>query len=133
MSEDVLQETYVTFLQKIDTIDKHKSILGFLYKISRNKAIDYYRSLKRHADIDLVSNTKTTSYVHSYDSTNELLNKLKTILSDVEYQVVILHVINEMTNKEIAHLLKRPTNTIIWIYNKAIKKVKERLGDSYVW
>ena len=38
----------------------------------------------------------------------------------------------QLTNKEIAKIINRPINTVIWIYNKAIKKLKERLGESYV-
>lgn len=131
LSEDILQETYITFLEKINTINTNKSVLGFLYKISRNKALDYYRKHKKHIDYDLLSNNERFSYENSKDHSNELLNLIINIVDDIEYQVIILHIVNGLTNKEIAMILKKPTNTIIWIYNKAIKKIKERLGEDY--
>lgn len=132
LSEDVLQETYISFLKNLNNIDVNKPILGYLYKSSRNKAIDYYRKNKHILDYELIENQKDLSYEEKYDNSQELLEILKSILDKVEYQVVILHVLNELTNKEIAKLINRPINTVIWIYNKAIKKVRERLGESYV-
>lgn len=133
LSEDVLQETYVSFLKHLDSINVNKPILGYLYKTSRNKAIDYYRKNKHLIDYELIENQRELSYEEKYDGSEELLEKLKGILDKIEYQVVILHVLNELTNKEIAKIINRPINTVIWIYNKAIKKLKERLGESYVY
>lgn len=132
LSEDVLQETYISFLNNINSINPKKSILGYLYKTSKNKAIDYYRKNKKILDYELIENQLNLSYETKYDNSQELLIQLKKILDDLEYQVVILHVINELTNKEIGKLINRPTNTVIWIYNKAIKKIRESLGEEYV-
>jgi len=132
LSEDVLQETYVSFLSNLDSLDLNKSILGYLFKISKNKAIDYYRKNKKLLNYELIENQLDLSYEPQYDHSQELLTKLKKILNDIEYRVVVLHVINELTNKEIGKLINRPTNTVIWIYNKAIKKIRESLGDEYV-
>lgn len=132
LSEDVLQETYVSFLSNLNSLDLNKSILGYLFKISKNKAIDYYRKNKKLLNYELIENQLDLSYEPQFDHSQELLTKLKKILNDIEYRVVVLHVINELTNKEIGKLINRPTNTVIWIYNKAIKKIRESLGDEYV-
>lgn len=131
-SEDILQETYLNFLNNINSINPHKSILGFLYKISKNKALDYYRKNKKILDYELIENQRKLSYELQFDYSYELLMKIKKILNDIEYRVVVLHIINELTNKEIGKLINRPTNTVIWIYNNAIKKIRESLGDKYV-
>lgn len=131
LSEDVLQETYVQFLSNINSINTNKSILGYLYKISKNKAIDYQRKNKHITNYEMIENQIELSYETPYDHSEEILSKIKSILNDLEYRVVVLHIINELTNKEIGKLIKRPTNTVIWIYNKAIKKIKESLGDEY--
>lgn len=131
-SEDILQETYLTFLNNINSINTSKSILGYLYRISKNKAIDYYRKNKKLLDYELIDNQLELSYQQEFDHSQELLLKIKKILNDIEYRVIVLHIINELTNKEIGKIINRPTNTVIWIYNKAIKKIRESLGDEYV-
>lgn len=131
LAEDALQETYVVFLNSIHKVNKKKSVLGFLYKISRNKAIDFYRKRKSEVPLEKMENYIESSVEHTYDDSERLLKKLQSILNDKEYEIVIMHVISEMTHKEIGQLYKIPTNTVIWVYNKAIKKIKERLGDSY--
>ena len=50
-------------------------------------------------------------------------------LSGDELQVFILHTIDELKHKEIAKIMKKPLGTITWLYNKAVKKVKERIGE----
>lgn len=42
MAEEILQDTFVSFLENIDRIDDNVSSLGYLMKISRNKALTYY-------------------------------------------------------------------------------------------
>jgi len=45
-AEDIMQETFIRFLEKISSIDDKGSPLGLLYTISRNLSMDY---LKREA------------------------------------------------------------------------------------
>ena len=44
-------------------------------------------------------------------------------------EVVTLHVINDLKFKEIAKIMKKPLGTVLWIYNKAIKKLRDKVGD----
>jgi RNA polymerase sigma-70 factor (ECF subfamily) len=50
-----------------------------------------------------------------------------SILSEEERQIVLLKAVDGMKHHEIAKLLEKPTGTIMWIYNKAIKKM-QKLG-----
>ena len=60
--------------------------------------------------------------------------KIKDLLPKDELEIVILHVINQMTFKEIALLNKLPLGTVLWKYNKTIKYLKEELNiDDYRW
>ena len=40
-----------------------------------------------------------------------------------------MHAINDLKFKEIASITKKPLGTVLWIYNKAIKKLKEKVGE----
>ena len=40
-----------------------------------------------------------------------------------------MHVINDLKFREIAEIIHKPIGTVLWVYNKAIKKLKEKVGD----
>jgi RNA polymerase sigma-70 factor, ECF subfamily len=126
-AEDLMQDTYLKFLEKIDQYKDGNNPYAYLSKIARNLAINYY-----HQDKKIVYNDEIIDYSDSlYESIeeDEDIFKLLNILSDIEKEVVTLHVINDLKFKEIAGILKKPLGTILWIYNKAIKKLKEKAGD----
>lgn len=59
----------------------------------------------------------------------ELLEKISQILKPQEFQIVVLHVINGLTHKEIAKITKRPLGSITWAYNNAMAKVRRELQN----
>jgi RNA polymerase sigma-70 factor, ECF subfamily len=127
LAEDIMQDTYVKFLEKIEQYKSGSNPYAYLSTIARNLAINYY-----HQDKKIVYNDEIIDHSDSlYESIeeNEDIFKLLNILSDIEKEVVTLHVINDLKFKEIAGILKKPLGTILWIYNKAIKKLKEKAGD----
>ena len=52
---------------------------------------------------------------------------LKT-LDNVSREIVVLHIINDLKFKEIAGIVNKPLGTVLWIYNKAIKELKKKVG-----
>lgn len=128
LSEDLLQDTFVKFLQKISEIDSNESILGYLMLLSRNITLDYFKKHNRVREIDEVND------VHIMQSLDEknidehlLIKKIKGVLKDKEFEIFILHVLSEMTFQEIAKLKKRPVGTILWSYNNSIKKLQKEV------
>lgn len=132
LAEDVMQETYISFLENIDKIDSKKSPKGYLFVISKNKALKALKSRSKSVSINSLENTEFASVEESTSKNdNYIFKKMKEILSDKEYRIVILHVLNGMSHKEIASLLHRPLGTITWAYSNAIKKLQKGLCDYY--
>lgn len=124
--DDLMQETYMKFLENINNY-KSKSINAYLSTIARNLAINYYNKEKR-----IIHNDELIDYVQDDDKkTNyeyiEVLEMLKT-LDDTSKEIVILHTINDLKFKEIAKILDKPLGTVLWIYNKAIKELRRKVG-----
>ena len=128
VAEDALQETYIRFLNNKENLKKEKNILGYLFVISRNISLDMIKKRNRETSISEYDlNSLHEEYNPSYQS--EIFEIMKKILSDVELQVVVLHVLNDMTHKEISEILKKPLGTITWTYNNAIKKLRKGMKD----
>ena len=125
-SEDLLHDTYVKFLKEIKNIDLNKSIGGYLMMISKNITLDYFKKNNR---IEL--NDEENKYVEKENKNeldqNILLEKIKGILKEKEFQIFVLHALNDLTFEEIAKIIKRPLGTVIWSYNNSIKKIKKEV------
>ena len=50
-------------------------------------------------------------------------------LNEKEREIVILHMIDNLKFKEIAKMKDKPLGTILWLYNKAIKKLKRKVEE----
>ena len=126
ISEDLLHDTYVKFLKEIKNIDLNKSIGGYLMMISKNITLDYFKKNNR---IEL--NDEENKYVEKENKNeldqNLLLEKIKEILKEKEFQIFVLHALNDLTFEEIAKIIKRPLGTVIWSYNNSIKKIKKEV------
>ncbi len=122
-TEDVLQETYMRFIQTVDRYQKNTNVYNYLITIARNIAINIYNKEKRHInDNEMVNNIKE-------DENKEDLFFLLDYLDKLERQIVILHIFDKMKFREISDMLNMPLGTVLWQYNKAIKKLKKEVGN----
>ena len=126
--DDLMQDTYVKFLENISKYQSKTSINAYLSTIAHNIAINHYNREKRlvHDEevIDYVAddNHKTNNYEEI-----EALEMLKT-LDPLSKEIVVLHVINDLKFREVAMIVDKPLGTVLWIYNKAIKELKKKVG-----
>lgn len=124
-SEDLLQETYMRFLNHIDKYKKNTSYFNFLVTIARNLAINEYHKQKRMVyDEEYIYSVKEESPTDVPD-----LFYLLDYLNEKEREIVILHMIDNLKFKEIAKMKDKPLGTILWLYNKAIKKLKRKVEE----
>ena len=114
--EDIMQDTYLKFLNNIHKYKDKTNVIAFIVTIARNLAINEYNKNKREVHYDL------SLYEEEIVSKTE-----ETPLLDL---VFILHVIDYLKHREIAKIMKKPLGTITWIYNKALKKMKEKVGEN---
>ena len=61
---------------------------------------------------------------------SNLISDLKKVLNNLEIAVIIKHIVEGQSLKDIAISLNKNTNTIRTIYNRAIKKYKKFIGVS---
>ncbi|MFA6936431.1 MAG: sigma factor-like helix-turn-helix DNA-binding protein, partial [Bacilli bacterium] len=54
-----------------------------------------------------------------------ILSAALTVLTKEEREVVFLHINNDLKHREISKVINKPLGTVLWIYNKAIKKLKD--------
>ena len=124
LSEDLLQETYVKFLTNIKNIDDKVNVLGYLMVMSKNITLDYFKKNNRIETL----NEEDISFEDNKIYETMLVSKIKEILNDIEFKILILHILGELTFNEIKDIVKKPLGTVLWIYNKSLKKVRKELN-----
>jgi RNA polymerase sigma-70 factor (ECF subfamily) len=123
-AEDIMQEVYLTVVEKINYYKMGSNFLTWILTISRNKAIDYYRRNKKETLID-------PSKEYNFPTTNPngeqslLINEVLDLLTDTERSIFMLKVVENLKHREISKILNLPLGTVIWHYNKAVKKVNQ--------
>lgn len=127
--DDLMQDTYIKFLENISKYQKNTKINAYLSTVAHNIAINYYNREKR-----LVHDEDVIDYIPNDDDKSknryeniEVLDMLKD-LDDVSKEIVILHTINDLKFKDISKIVDKPLGTVLWIYNKAIKKLRKKAG-----
>ena len=125
--DDLMQDTYVKFLENINKYQSKTNIKAFLSRISHNIAINYYNKEKKMVHDEEIfdyipEETNKTPY-----SEIRVVEMLKC-LDDISREIVIQHVINELKFKDIAKIVDKPLGTVLWLYNKAMKELKRKVG-----
>lgn len=130
LSEDILQDTYLKFLQHVKRLNTHQSVVSYLMTIARNLSLNLLKKRKREEIIDAEAfDVEEEQHKDEYDF--ELLHQIKGILNPDEFQMVVLHVLNDLPHKEVARIMKKPLGTVTWAYNNAIAKLKRRIEDEH--
>ena len=106
---------------------------SWLYKIASNAVIDHWRTKKNNICIDLVSeNLLSESPKFDYFLDQKLeVGLIKTALTKLEPEqqnVIIMKFVDELTNKEIAHVLGKSEGAVRVIQHRAIKRLREHLN-----
>ena len=124
LAEDVMQETYITFLETIDNFIEGANVFSYLTVIARNKAINIYNKNKKVTyDDDKMANVPT-EMEEGNSGVMEILSHLK---SDREREIVMYHVILGYKFNEISKIVSEPLGTVLWRYNKAMKTLKKEV------
>lgn len=132
LSEDVMQNTFINVKNNISQYKSNTNGKAWIITIAKNMALRLYQKRKREIGLDYLENSYAVSNQYQDQIENSVvLKKAITILTDEERQVVFLNVINGYKHREIAEILNLPLGTVLWIYSKAMKKLRRELEDMY--
>ncbi len=122
--EDLMQDTYMKFLQNINNCSHEKYPQAYLIQIGKNNAINYYNK-RKHELID----EEIIDLMHSEKEQNRVELDILNKLEGIEKEIVTLHIVGDLTFKEIAKMVSKPLGTVLWLYNKAIKYLQKEVKN----
>ena len=135
LAQDVLQESFVKIWKKSDSYDSSKAkLFTWLFRITRNTAIDKLRSVNTKADKEIQIDVSDV-YSVGVNSTRPEFMDVKENLGKIEskYQIVLEALFFQgMTQQEASDELNIPLGTIKSRLKIGLRELKKIYGPSAV-
>ncbi len=137
--EEAEDLTHQVFLSAWQNIGKYKDLghpfSSWLYQIAKNQIVDYYRSKKNDISLD---NSDAELFVSSATEPVDIPMRLameKVFIAikklKPEYQdVVMLRFVEDVSLRDTAQALKKTEGAVKLMQHRAIKELKNILGDT---
>lgn len=121
--KELTNDTFLNFFENISNINS--SIKYYLLTIAKNIAKKYLNKKNNFILVndELILNCPDYS-ICSNDVYTKLVDDLKAVLTNQEVEIIIKHVVDGMTFKELEKIYHIKAKTINKIYERAIKKFK---------
>lgn len=134
-AEDVVQDTFVSFIESYGYIEDTSKVVALLKKIAANKCLNRLKSSRTEYVEDEVLETMETvpedflpdSIVESAEMRRIVMNIIENSLSEDVRRTIILFYFNEMSTKEISEALGVPQGTVLWRLSYARKQIKKEV------
>lgn len=127
-TEDLMQDTYMKMIQNIYSYKIGRNFNAWLLQIAKNTALDHYR---KHHRVDVIDPQEQAYIFDQKEATTQTSQyEIETLikpLDEIERQIVLLHIVSNTKFKDIAKVTDKPLGTVLWIYNKALKKLKSEM------
>ncbi len=129
-AEDVLQETFISIHRSAGNYRPCGKPMAWIFTIAKNHARMKLRERNRADSLEeaRIEDSDAFSHIGNSEARMVLQIALKA-LTDEERQIVTLHCVTGLKNREIAELMELPLNTVLSKYHRALKRMKEILKE----
>lgn len=128
-AEDILQEVFIKIYENADSYQANGKPLAWILTITKNLSLMKLRKKKHHEDIDELKDVLGEDKDKNNIENKILIETVFKHISDEERNILVLHSISGFKHREIAKMLELPLATVLSKYNRAIKKIKKRMGE----
>lgn len=141
ISNDILQEVFIKVFKKLNSYDEQNKLLNWLYTLTRNLTMDYFRTNKKNFVPIETQDDEDTSLINvlqdetpgpieqaiESDKSQIIQNALMQLSTD-ERELILLK--DTMTFKEISQMQNKPIGTLLSKFNRALTKLKKILLET---
>ena len=124
-AEDIMQETYVRAISVIAQYRAGTNFTAWLRSIGKSLALNHLKRAGREIPTDFEEDAY--KYGTSESELPFIFDLAAKILSEEEYEIIMLCHVAGYKRREVAEMLGMPIGTVTWKNNEALKKLKARL------
>jgi len=135
-AKEIAQDSFVNLWEKRESVDVSKSVKSYLTTIVYNKSLNYLRDHKKF-NRDLLQAENLFPFISGGESDDEVIsgelkNKIESAINDLPEkcrEVFQLNRFQDMKYQQIADFLNISIKTVEAQMSKALKHMREKLGD----
>jgi RNA polymerase sigma-70 factor (ECF subfamily) len=136
VAEDILADSFVKAWVKIRQVNSSKALSSWIFQITKNNIIDYYRVKKSTIAIEEVEHTleDAADPIEETDlrlDQKRILTALKNLPKD-QQQIIRYKFFEDLTNSEIALIMNKTEGSIRVIQHRAVVRLQEMLRKKRV-
>jgi len=126
--EDLMQDTYLKMLKNLNQYQRGRNFNAWLQEMAKNIAYDHLRKTR-----PIVADPQEQAYLFDKvpdgapKNADYSMEELLSPLDPEERQIVLLRIVSRAKFKDIADSVEKPLGTVLWIYNKALAKMKKSI------
>jgi RNA polymerase sigma-70 factor, ECF subfamily len=122
-ADDLMQEVFLSALERVDRLQQAEAVGGWFAAIARNRVVDYLRTRKETVELP-----PTLSVVDPRRAeVNEVLERIRT-LPEAYREPLILRLVEGMTAAEIAEQCGLKAESVRVNLHRGMQKLREALG-----
>lgn len=135
LAEDIMEDTFMELIVHKHRFREESSFKTYLFKIGRNKALNFIKKNKKTVPIetDIEDTTKLEEQIIKSDQNKHVRQAMKEI-NEVYAQVIHLLYFESMSYEEIGKVLKKnnkQVKNLAYRARNSLKEVLEKEGFSY--
>lgn len=139
IAEELTQEVFLKVYRNLNRFDKNMSFSVWLFTITRNTVIDYFKISSRQftyefneeLDSKKANNTsQNPADIIERREKREMLDRTINSLSDKYRDIIVLKYFEELSYCEISKRLDIPVNKVKWRLYEARKKIVKAFEDN---
>lgn len=128
-TQDTLQDTYLKVRRSICGYREGSNPTAWLFSVARSVALSEIQRNNRVSSVDMSEYEPPECACEVDVGSGELIELIRDSLPPQDAKIVLLHILGGYKHKEIARLIDVPLGTVLWKYNRSIKRLKEILKE----
>ncbi len=129
-AEDLCADVFEKVFRKMSSYDQEKAAVStWIYTITRNTVIDYYRKLRPTAELDekMPGEGEVDEDLIKEETLKELARALKNLPPELQ-NIIVLVYDRKYTLLEVSRMIPLSYRTVKLKHQKALKMLREELG-----
>lgn len=124
-AEDITADFFIKLWSKAHTYNFKGHHKRWLMTLAHNLSIDFLRRDGKELLVDnFIPESLSYNSMESEVQGKLLMDSLLSNLKVSEREIIILHLVNDLTFKDISKILNKPLGSVTWQYNSALKKLR---------
>ncbi len=124
--EELTNDVFVTFSTVLHRI-KLDNIKYYLVVQAKNSAVNFLKKNSKQYNIEYVERVELSSLDEDKTAFYEIIDEMKSCLTEDEINIILLHAVYDKTFREIADMYEKSINTVKSTYRRAIAKLRKEM------